>query len=268
MCEMMMHRFPATPQCPAEASVDLQDAHRQELRQPDNSGIELRNFGIFEVRKRAARKARNPKTGDTVMANVAVVNNSTVARIEDGVRIGAFAGESAPDVSVKAVTLVELGHVSGNVRSVLNKIPDIRDFRTIGAKESFSNMIQTAWGNQAQNGVGFGIIFNWIDNDAIAEIGAAILNVNNVNVYAQTKGFNICIGVCASKTENLGVNGTIGATIFQSDARARIAAGARITAAGNVDVHLPSPSTSLYEVQEDSLQKDLLVLRPSSPKAT
>ena len=29
--------------------------------------IELRNFGVFEVRKRAARKARNPKTGDEVM---------------------------------------------------------------------------------------------------------------------------------------------------------------------------------------------------------
>jgi nucleoid DNA-binding protein len=28
--------------------------------------IELRNFGVFEVRKRAARKARNPRTGDTV----------------------------------------------------------------------------------------------------------------------------------------------------------------------------------------------------------
>jgi len=28
--------------------------------------IELRNFGIFEVRKRAARKARNPKTGASV----------------------------------------------------------------------------------------------------------------------------------------------------------------------------------------------------------
>jgi nucleoid DNA-binding protein len=28
--------------------------------------IELRNFGVFEVRKRAARKARNPKTGDEV----------------------------------------------------------------------------------------------------------------------------------------------------------------------------------------------------------
>ena len=29
--------------------------------------IELRNFGVFEVRKRAARKARNPKTGDEVL---------------------------------------------------------------------------------------------------------------------------------------------------------------------------------------------------------
>jgi nucleoid DNA-binding protein len=28
--------------------------------------IELRNFGVFEVRKRAARKARNPKTGARV----------------------------------------------------------------------------------------------------------------------------------------------------------------------------------------------------------
>jgi len=29
--------------------------------------IELRNFGVFEVRKRSARKARNPKTGDEVL---------------------------------------------------------------------------------------------------------------------------------------------------------------------------------------------------------
>ena len=29
--------------------------------------IELRNFGVFEVKKRAARKARNPKTGDKVL---------------------------------------------------------------------------------------------------------------------------------------------------------------------------------------------------------
>ena len=29
--------------------------------------IELRNFGVFEVTKRKARKARNPRTGETVM---------------------------------------------------------------------------------------------------------------------------------------------------------------------------------------------------------
>jgi nucleoid DNA-binding protein len=28
--------------------------------------IELRNFGVFEVKKRAARNARNPRTGDKV----------------------------------------------------------------------------------------------------------------------------------------------------------------------------------------------------------
>jgi len=33
----------------------------------EENRIELRNFGVFEVRKRAARKARNPKTGDEVM---------------------------------------------------------------------------------------------------------------------------------------------------------------------------------------------------------
>ena len=29
--------------------------------------VELRNFGVFEVRKRAARKARNPRTGEKVL---------------------------------------------------------------------------------------------------------------------------------------------------------------------------------------------------------
>jgi integration host factor subunit beta len=29
--------------------------------------IELRNFGVFEVRRRAARKARNPRTGEQLM---------------------------------------------------------------------------------------------------------------------------------------------------------------------------------------------------------
>jgi len=29
--------------------------------------VELRNFGVFEVRQRKARKGRNPRTGKTVM---------------------------------------------------------------------------------------------------------------------------------------------------------------------------------------------------------
>lgn len=32
----------------------------------DERRIELRNFGVFEVKERAARKARNPRTGDRV----------------------------------------------------------------------------------------------------------------------------------------------------------------------------------------------------------
>ncbi len=32
----------------------------------DQSRIELRNFGVFEVKKRKARKARNPRTGAEV----------------------------------------------------------------------------------------------------------------------------------------------------------------------------------------------------------
>lgn len=35
------------------------------VRDPDHR-IELRNFGVFEVKKRAARKARNPRTGEKV----------------------------------------------------------------------------------------------------------------------------------------------------------------------------------------------------------
>ena len=33
-----------------------------------NDRIELRNFGVFEVRFRAERKARNPRTGEEVIA--------------------------------------------------------------------------------------------------------------------------------------------------------------------------------------------------------
>ncbi|MEX0716642.1 MAG: HU family DNA-binding protein [Planctomycetaceae bacterium] len=49
--------------------------------------IELRNFGVFEVKKRAARKARNPRTGDPVdVAEKYVVTFKPGKEMEDKVR--------------------------------------------------------------------------------------------------------------------------------------------------------------------------------------
>jgi len=47
----------------------VEETRRQVDKGNDNGTlgrIELRNFGVFEVKKRAARKARNPRTGERV----------------------------------------------------------------------------------------------------------------------------------------------------------------------------------------------------------
>ena len=49
--------------------------------------IELRNFGVFEVKKRAARKARNPRTGERVdVAEKWVVTFKPGKEMEERVR--------------------------------------------------------------------------------------------------------------------------------------------------------------------------------------
>jgi len=49
--------------------------------------IELRNFGVFEVKKRAARKARNPRTGEKVdVAEKYVVTFKPGKTMEERVR--------------------------------------------------------------------------------------------------------------------------------------------------------------------------------------
>jgi DNA-binding protein HU-beta/integration host factor subunit beta len=49
--------------------------------------IELRNFGVFEVKKRAARKARNPRTGERVdVAEKFVVTFKPGKEMEEQVR--------------------------------------------------------------------------------------------------------------------------------------------------------------------------------------
>jgi nucleoid DNA-binding protein len=46
--------------------------------------LELRNFGVFEVRERKARKARNPRTGEQVMVPASqVVSFKAGKRMED-----------------------------------------------------------------------------------------------------------------------------------------------------------------------------------------
>lgn len=49
--------------------------------------IELRNFGVFEVKRRAARKARNPRTGEKVfVAEKYVVTFKPGKEMEEKVR--------------------------------------------------------------------------------------------------------------------------------------------------------------------------------------
>ena len=49
--------------------------------------IELRNFGVFEVKKRKPRRARNPRTGATVKVPAKLVVTFKAGR-EMGLRIG------------------------------------------------------------------------------------------------------------------------------------------------------------------------------------
>lgn len=69
--------------------------------------IELRNFGVFEVKKRKARKARNPRTGERVDVEPKyVVTFKPGKEMEERVRqldqaaALAMAGSSVPSVEV------------------------------------------------------------------------------------------------------------------------------------------------------------------------
>ncbi|MBL4883842.1 MAG: integration host factor subunit beta [Planctomycetaceae bacterium] len=62
--------------------------------------IELRNFGVFEVKKRAARKARNPRTGNPVdVEEKYVVTFKPGKEMEERVRLIGEAVEAAAEQS-------------------------------------------------------------------------------------------------------------------------------------------------------------------------
>ena len=67
--------------------------------------IELRNFGVFEVKRRKARKARNPRTGERVdVPPKSVVTFKPGKEMEEKIRrldgAGAMSGAPSPDAAL------------------------------------------------------------------------------------------------------------------------------------------------------------------------
>jgi nucleoid DNA-binding protein len=90
--------------------------------------IELRNFGVFEVKKRAARKARNPRTGDPVdVAEKFVVTFKPGKEMEERVRQleeeAARAASSATATATAATPVSAAAHTEGQQTAVGVKTP-------------------------------------------------------------------------------------------------------------------------------------------------
>ncbi len=75
----------------------------------EDERIELRNFGVFEVKRRAARKARNPRTGEKVFVPEKLVvtfkpGKEMEERVKELERLAAAAASAAAGNSVAAPT--------------------------------------------------------------------------------------------------------------------------------------------------------------------
>ena len=83
----------------------------------EDGRIELRNFGVFEVKKRAARKARNPRTGDKVFVpEKFVVTFKPGKEMEEKVR-------QMEEAAAKAAQQAASGHSTGT--SVAETAPGV-----------------------------------------------------------------------------------------------------------------------------------------------
>ncbi|MCL2744455.1 MAG: hypothetical protein FWE67_11455, partial [Planctomycetaceae bacterium] len=203
--------------------------------------------GLFNTWSQTSIESED--TAVSMMLSVVYSDIESIARVGDNVTIsgltvgnpfGAAYNNARPDLSVTAYTDIQMSHVVGNMRSFLRTMPNAKasgvattpqrftgwaDFKSTyaggmtkeqfgtKAKQSFGDMFQSMWGNESSKGVGAGIMFNWFDSTAVAEIGAATLDVNNINVAAETTGFDLLIGAGASKTDEWGANGTVGASV-------------------------------------------------------
>jgi nucleoid DNA-binding protein len=81
----------------------------------EDKRIELRNFGVFEVKKRAARKARNPRTGDKVyVPEKYVVTFKPGKEMEERVR--ELERQAAAAAAAKQAALANQGGASSGPR--------------------------------------------------------------------------------------------------------------------------------------------------------
>jgi nucleoid DNA-binding protein len=76
----------------------------------DDGRIELRNFGVFEVKRRAPRKARNPRTGEKVF-----VAEKYVVTFKPGKEMEERVHELERRASVRAKAVVDSGPVAEKV---------------------------------------------------------------------------------------------------------------------------------------------------------
>jgi nucleoid DNA-binding protein len=58
--------------------------------------VELRNFGVFEVKKRKSRQARNPRTGEKVVVGERMVVAFKPGRVVEERVSNEYRGEAAP----------------------------------------------------------------------------------------------------------------------------------------------------------------------------
>jgi nucleoid DNA-binding protein len=91
----------------------------------DEGRIELRNFGVFEVKKRASRKARNPRTGQRVdVPEKWVVTFKPGKEMEERVRVLAEARERRRE-AVRSVQGAALGPTFGQVAMAESKVESV-----------------------------------------------------------------------------------------------------------------------------------------------
>jgi integration host factor subunit beta len=92
------------------------DAIVEALVSSDDHRIELRNFGVFEVKKRAARKARNPRTSQPVdVPEKFVVTFKPGKEMEE--KVGQLEREAAQRRAAEGATTPlrpEINHLAAN----------------------------------------------------------------------------------------------------------------------------------------------------------